>query len=231
MNPGSEDQSQHYPRVARWLRRAWSGQRRGAEVLRLGVLSGTFNPPTRAHLALAERAAEQLTLDEVVFVLPEMPPHKEQLEATLEERAELLVAAIRLRPDFSAAIVSHGLFLEIHEALEREYPPGIRMFILVGQDTAERILLRWPYEDSEEALRQMFARFDIVVADRGKAFQLPADSPAARNTSKIHLLQMRGGTAHISATRARERLQRDEPIADLVPPGVEDLIRRRGLYR
>ena len=42
---------------------------------RLGILPGTFNPPTRAHVALAEAALGEV--DEALFVLPRSFPHKE----------------------------------------------------------------------------------------------------------------------------------------------------------
>ena len=41
---------------------------------RLGILPGTFNPVTVAHLALAHAALRHV--DEVVFVLPRVFPHK-----------------------------------------------------------------------------------------------------------------------------------------------------------
>src|SRR5437879_13843505 len=85
------------PRL-RWLRRAPAGiSVKGADAPRpprLGILSGTFNPPTRAHLALAEAALAALELAEVLFVLPEVLPHKDQLEASLEAREEMLLLAI-----------------------------------------------------------------------------------------------------------------------------------------
>src|ERR1039458_7945743 len=68
---------------------------------RLGVLPGTFNPVTVAHLALAEAA---LTIvDEVVFVLPRQFPHKTYSGAAFEQRAELLEMALEGEPRFSAA--------------------------------------------------------------------------------------------------------------------------------
>lgn len=211
----------------RWLRQVERKQGR----LRLGVLSGTFNPPTRAHLAMAERAAKQLRLDQVLFVLPEIPPHKVQLEASLEDRAGMLTTAIAGHPEFSAAITSHGLFLDICRALEPHYPVGTQVIFLAGKDAAERILLHWPYADTAAALAEMFARFEIAVAERGGRFQVPADSLAARYVEKIHSLQMPAEWQELSATRARERVSRGEPVADLVPEGVAAVIARRGLYR
>jgi nicotinate-nucleotide adenylyltransferase len=44
--------------------------------MRVGLLGGTFNPPHRGHLKLAELALEALGLDEVRFIPTAAPPHK-----------------------------------------------------------------------------------------------------------------------------------------------------------
>ena len=223
----------------RWLRRASAGimastspgGRPELSAPRLGVLGGTFNPPTRAHLALADHASRELRLDEILFVLPETPPHKKQLEASLEDRAEMVLRAIAGSEKFSAAIATHGLFLDIHRALAPHYPPLTRVFFLVGEDAAERILLDWLYEDPAQALEEMFRRFEFAVAQRGKPFAVPADSLTARYATKIHSVHIPAEWETLSATRARERVARGEPIEDIVPSQVASYIANRGLYR
>ncbi len=215
----------------RWLRHAPAGlSARSMSEPRLGVLSGTFNPPTRAHLALAEYAAQVLPLDEVLFVLPEIPPHKKQLEASLDDRAEMLVRAIAGHAKFSAAITSRGLFLDIHRAVAPYYPARTQMFFLTGRDAAERILLDWPYPDPRQALDEMFARFQFVVAQRKGPFVVPADSLAAQYVKKIHSLVLPAELEEISATQARERMLRGQPVKDLVPAEVASYIQEHGLY-
>ena len=216
----------------RWLRHApagIAGSNQGEP--RLGVLSGTFNPPTRGHLALSERAAEELSLDEVLFVLPETPPHKEELEASLDERAQMLLLALTGHPKFSAAITTHGLFLDIHRAVVQHYPAATRLFFLAGRDAAERILLRWPYENPEKALAEMFARFQFAVAERGGQLLVPADSPAARYKAQIYSVPMPPGYEKLSATLARELVGRGEPIEDVVPKEVASYIALCRLYQ
>jgi nicotinate-nucleotide adenylyltransferase len=44
--------------------------------MRIGLLGGTFNPPHRGHLKLAEIALEALALDQVRFIPTATPPHK-----------------------------------------------------------------------------------------------------------------------------------------------------------
>lgn len=220
----------------RWLRRAPAGitprEARAPGQSRLGVLSGTFNPPTCAHLALAEAALASLALKEVLFVLPEVPPHKKQLEASLDTRAEMLLLAIARNPKFSAAITSHGLFLDIHRAVVPHYPAGTQMYFLTGRDAAERILLRWPYPNPQQAFAEMFARFELAVAGRRGRFQIPPDSPAARYAKKTHPLEMPPGMEELSATLARERVARGESVETLVPKEVADYIAaHQQLYR
>lgn len=215
----------------RWLRRAPQGISPWAATPRLGVLSGTFNPPTRAHVALAHAAREQLWLDEVLFVIPEVPPHKERLEATLEAREEMLRRTVETDAHFSAAATTHGLFLDIHRAVAPHYPASVRCVFMTGRDAAERILIQWPYVDPQRAIAEMFARFDFAVAARAGDFEIPEDSPAAPFRGQVHALRLPQDVQEISATELRERLARGEDIRALAPESVVNVILERGLYR
>src|SRR6266487_4603108 len=55
---------------------ARSGPERRGLVARIGVLGGAFNPPHVGHLVLAQEAAAQLGLDEVLLVPAGEAPHK-----------------------------------------------------------------------------------------------------------------------------------------------------------
>src|SRR5215472_9245254 len=83
----------------------------GEHVATLGVLPGTFNPPTRAHLALGRAALAHC--DEVLFVLPRALPHKDFEGVGFEARLRLLQAAVADEARFAAASSDGGLFLEI----------------------------------------------------------------------------------------------------------------------
>lgn len=216
----------------RWLRRADAALSMAAGGgPRLGVLSGTFNPPTRAHLALAATALRALSLDEVLFILPEVPPHKGELEALLADRAEMLLRAVAAEPSLSAALCTHGLFLDVSRALEPHYPKSTRALFIAGRDAAERILLHWPYEDAGQALEEMFSRFEFAVAGRGRDFRVPGNSLAARYAEKIHSFRLPIECETVSATQVRERIAKRESIEDLVPATVAAYIRERGLYQ
>ena len=214
----------------RWLRRAPEGIDAPARAPRLGVLSGTFNPPTRAHLALGAAALEQLGLHEVLFVLPEAPPHKAELEATLADRSAMVMAALKGKPQFSAAMCTHGLFVDIHRALAAEFPAATEVFFLAGRDAAERILLHWPYDNPAAALAEMLERFQLGVASRGGEFRIPDTAPASAYAHRVHGISLAEEVEALSATLARDRLRRGEPVDSILPRAVADYIRANRLY-
>ncbi len=214
----------------RWVRRAPEGLRPGDPQPRLGVLGGTFNPVTRAHLALAETARREFALGEILFVLPGRLPHRTPDEATVEDRLALLEAALAAHNSFSLAVCSHGLFLDIADALAPHYPADTRVYFLTGSDAAERIL-DWGYPQPEKALAEMFARFDLIVAERAGRPALPAAARLAAFRPKIHTVRLPAEVQRISATEVRERLRAGLPIEELVPAEVAETIRVRGLYQ
>src|SRR6266568_5081761 len=108
----------------------------------LGILPGTFNPITIAHLAMARAVADQV--DEVLWVLPHALPHKEYTGATFVQRIEMLRAAVAGEPRYSIAASRGGLFAEIAEECRAAYGRQVRLSFLCGRDAAERIA-GWDY--------------------------------------------------------------------------------------
>src|SRR5438270_8661990 len=94
-------------------------QRASLPVRRLGILPGTFNPITVAHLALARAALRHV--DEVVFVLPRVFPHKTYSGASFAERVEMLRVAVAREEVFSIAAADGGLFAEIARECRAAY--------------------------------------------------------------------------------------------------------------
>ena len=212
----------------RITRRAPGGMT-GHEPGRLGVLGGAYNPITLAHLAIADAAMTEMQLHEVLFCLPQVPPHKSIFGASLEQRLEMMGLAVRDRPYATVGLCSHGLFLDIERALRDVYTPETEVFFITGRDAAERILT-WEYDDTERALREMFSAFQFIVCDREGAFVMPDDPRLIPYHSRIHHFAIPDGLDHISSTAIRDRLQEGQPIGDLVPDAVADFIRQHDLY-
>jgi nicotinate (nicotinamide) nucleotide adenylyltransferase len=186
-------------------------------VARLGVLPGTFNPPTRAHLALAGAALEHC--DEVLLVLPRALPHKDYGGVGFEDRLSLLAGAISSHPRFAAASSEGGLFLEIAAECRDAYGPDVAISFLCGRDAAERIV-GWKYE-REEMLGQMFEEFSLLVARRQGEYE-----PPYHLASRVRCLDIENGWDNVSATEVRERIADGREWRHLVPPVIAGEISR-----
>ena len=99
---------------------------------RVGVLPGAFNPVTNAHIALAKVSIEQHRLDQIIFLLPEVFPHKAYISASFEERLALLKAALSGELRCAIASSDRGLFIEIANAVRDDYGPGVDIYLICG---------------------------------------------------------------------------------------------------
>lgn len=183
--------------------------------LRLGILPGSFNPPTIAHLGLLEAARPHV--DELLCVIPRAFPHKDFHGARLEQRLEMLLAA-GLPAECSIAVSERGLFSEIAEECRVTYAVPLRPVFICGRDAAQRIV-EWNY-GREGAIEEMLLRFELLVAPRGGHYEPPAPLRLS-----IHRLPVTEDRMHVSSTEVRERLRRGEPWEHLVPEALVPTIR------
>jgi nicotinate-nucleotide adenylyltransferase len=184
---------------------------------RLGVLPGAFNPPTRAHMALARAALGRV--DEVLFVLPRSFPHKSYQDATFDDRVAMLVAAAGGEPRYSVASSGGGLFAEIAEDCREAYGERTRLLFICGRDAAERVVT-WDYGEPG-AFRRMLERFELLVAARDGDYQPPAEIQA-----RVHALEVPEEIGPISAAEVRRRIRSGEAWQHLLPGEIVELATR-----
>lgn len=196
---------------------------------RLGVLGGAYNPITLAHLAMADTAVRAFDLHELLFLLPEVPPHKTIFGASLEQRLAMMQLAVRDTPYAAVGLSTHGLFIDIYHGLQDVYPQAPEVFFVTGRDAAERILT-WDYADPTATLEQMFTAFQLIVCDRDGAFHLPDDPRLSPFRHRLHRCALSTGYNYIASTVVRERCQQRLPLDDLVPRAVAQYIQEHGLY-
>jgi len=187
---------------------------------RLGILPGSFNPPTRAHLALAEAALEQV--DEVALVLPRTLPHKIYHGASFAQRVAMLCATVDRHPRLVAAAADGGLFVEIARECVRAYGSGVALDFICGRDAAERVV-NWDYGDPD-AIARILSEFSLLVAARQGEFQ-----PPACLADRIRALPMTAEVDDISASEVRRRIAAGEHWEHLVPAAIVPMVRE--IYR
>lgn len=181
--------------------------------LRVGVLAGSFNPPTVAHFHLLEAASGHV--DELVCVVPRVLPHKIYHGASLEQRVEML-SAPGLKPEYSVAVSDGGLIAEIAGECRDEYGETARLLFLCGRDAAERIV-EWDYGEAG-AIERLMEGFELLVARRGGEYEPPASL-----RHRIRHLAVRADFEDVSSSQLRGRIARGERWRHLAPEPLHEM--------
>jgi len=182
---------------------------------KLGILAGSFNPPTIAHFELASAAG--FHVDEVLCVVPRVFPHKGYDGATLEQRVDML-GRWELMIPHSIATSDQGLFIDIARECRTHFGSDTRLYLICGRDAAERIFT-WDY-GRPGVLEEMLGEVELLVAPRGGEFQPPLEFER-----RIHSLGLHGEHDHVSSSEVRERIARGDKWEHLVPQAIVERVR------
>jgi nicotinamide-nucleotide adenylyltransferase len=133
---------------------------------RVGLLSGSFNPLTLAHVALGDAAREVGRLDDIVWTLTVVTVDKERVE-----RASLVDRLLQMRAfvDFSTgalALINRGLYVDQAEVARRLLPHGDELVVVIGFDKIVQILDPRYYDNRDAVLDHLFGMASLLVAPR-----------------------------------------------------------------
>jgi hypothetical protein len=132
---------------------------------RRGVYPGSFNPPTVAHLAIAEAARAQHRLDAVVFTLSRVALAKEHVEGpAVHERAEWVRRATIDRAWAEIAVVDAALIVDIAEGYD---------VVIMGADKWEQVNDLTFYDGSVEARDAAVGRLPRLAIAARSGFAAP----------------------------------------------------------
>lgn len=207
-----------------------AGAERLAKAERVGVLAGSFNPPTLAHLALAESARAIAHLDVVLWVISRVTVDKEQVtRAPLPARLAALSALVAPRAHEAVASINRGLYAEQAVALHAALPQLRELCFIVGFDKIVQIVDPRYYPDRTAALDLLFAQAELLVAprdDEGAAdlamlFARPENQPWA---ACVQFVPLAPHWRTLSSSAVRQDIEAGRPITDLVPPETLALV-------
>ena len=209
--------------------------------MRYGILGGTFDPIHYGHLRFAEEARELFALDGVIFIPVGIPPHKDVNRISPAElRLRMVKLAIAGNPLFCTSDIEisrpeMSYSVETIKEIKGQSGEEVELYFLVGYDAFQEI---GTWKDYQELL----SLCHFVVATRaGQGGGLPLevaplfwyDEDGGRyiHTSGHALYMVEVTALDISSTKIREAVRQGRSIRYLVPPQVEELIRREDLYR
>jgi nicotinic acid mononucleotide adenylyltransferase len=169
----------------------------------IGVYPGTFDPPTIAHLAIAEAAVARAGLVRIDLVLSRSPLGKHAPTVPIEERARLLHDVAAERPWLGVATTDAQLIAEIARGYD---------VLVVGADKWEQIVDPSWYADDEHER-------DAAVASLPRVLVVPRAGASPKPPAGVELLDIdeRYTSVSSSAVRAGE--------LDLAVPEARELYR------
>ncbi len=181
---------------------------------RLGILPAAFNPPTVAHVALADAAQERFALEQVAFVLPRTLPHKTLDRCGFERRLEWIRLLAEGDGARLAAVSERGLIGEIVQEFRGQVRQSVAIYVIGGRDAAERFV-SWDYGGAPSFDEQL-RHFQLLVGSREGSY-----APAPRHAGRIHPFAIAPDYDAVSATAVRERRE-----WGAVPAAIRDSVRK-----
>jgi len=200
------------------------------DVVKLGILGGTFDPIHNGHLALAQSVQQALKLDQVLFAPAGEPPHKRGMPITPAlQRLKMVELALAGQPGFAVSRVDLDrpgphYTVETVALLRAEYHLAAEAcFFIIGSDS----LAALPTWHEPERLLSL-CRLAVIHRPgyRPRLTDLAALWPNL--SAKITWVEM--PTNFISSTRLRRQIEWGEDVTGLIPPAVLAYIRQLGLY-
>jgi nicotinate-nucleotide adenylyltransferase len=189
----------------------------------LGILGGTFDPVHLGHLVIAEDVYEKMGLEKVYFLPAAQNPLKDDGPiAHGDDRLAMLNAALAPFPHFESLdleLLAGGLSytLDSVRRLSRQFS-GARLFWIIGADQVGN-LDRW------HRINELTEEVEFIGFQRpGFTFDIPDIRNLRVHEVVVHALE-------ISASEIRERIGENLPVSLFLPPEVDNLIKRKGLYQ
>lgn len=152
-----------------------------------GVYPGSFNPPTTAHLAIAEAARDRHRLERVVLSISRSALAKEDVDHPhFDHRVGVLEASVADTPWLSVRVTERQLLADVAEGFD---------VLIVGADKWWQIQDPAWYDDDPAARDAAMARLPTLAIVARDGLTVPDE----------HRLDVPGGrTEDVSSTRARE---------------------------
>ena len=179
-----------------------------------GLYGGAFDPPHNGHVALVAGALDHFQLDAVVVLVSGAPGHK-QPALDADRRVRLAHAAF---PGHDVVLDRHARTVDMLREGRWADP-----FFLIGADEFANFL---SWKEPEAVLE--LARVGVATRPGYPRERVDAVLARVSRPDRVELFEIE--PLPISSTDVRARIARGEPIEDVVPAAVAELIAAEGLY-
>lgn len=197
---------------------------------KIGLMGGTFNPIHVGHLVLAQRALEEMGLDEIWLIPTGCSYMKKNIEILSgEERLNMVSLAIadhsRMKClDIEIRREGYTYSYETLEQLQKQYP-DYDFYFIFGADCLFTIE-SWKYPE------RIFNSCKVIAAVRNGS-SLEAMEQKKRELEEkfgAHIYLLKFPNLEISSTDLRERISQRKSVKFLIPDAVISYIKEHHFY-
>lgn len=185
---------------------------------KIGFFGGSFNPPTNAHIYLANEVINKFNLDKIIFI-PVSDYYKKQGLLKGKHRLNMLDLACSNNQKLEVSDIEFKIdkplyAIEIFNLLKENFKHD-DIYYIMGSDNFNKI---HNWKDS----KQLLNNFKYIILKR--------DNDKINNNidTNIHILD--NLCINISSSDIRKKIKQRENIDDLVPKNIKDYIYDNKLY-
>ena len=190
----------------------------------IGMLGGSFCPPTIAHLELSRKCIELGLCDKVIWV-PVNDAYKKSTNIAAKHRLEMVRLTLQHEPNITYSTHEQGYDQMVYtydslKMLQKIHPDAKIMFIA----GADKLPLKWFQREA------LLSEFGFILTDRGDIdcetiiSQSPMLSKYKHNLNIIHF------DSDVSSTQVREQIK-NTGESDLIVPAVLEYIKTNNLFK
>lgn len=197
--------------------------------MRVGIFGGSFDPVHSGHRKLAEFAVEALGLDRLLIIPAALSPFKESSGAGADDRLAMCKAAFPeecfLVSDLELCRGGKSYTVDTVNAVKELYPES-ELYLIIGSDQVLSFD-RW-YRFSDILSMVTLTGVSREGGVRKEELERFAEE-RLRRYGKCTILEF--SPLEISSTELRKMLAAGTDPGELLPEGVKEYIKQKGLYK
>ncbi len=196
---------------------------------KLGVFGGTFNPPHKGHLKLAEQFAGELRLDRILIIPSCIPPHKDAPQLASGTDRMALCRALFRGPEFAFSdmeLLRGGRsYTSDTVRILKDTHPSDELYLIMGSDM---LVTLHAWHEPMEIIR----RCRICAATRGDLHRAQLTAYVKEHFPRFQDRFVIAGIEPvlISSTELRARLAAGADVSAYLTEGEIAYIEEKGLY-
>lgn len=198
---------------------------------KIGIFGGSFDPIHNGHLAIAKTAYQDFSLDAVWFIPAGHSPNKNEAHMTpAEVRFEMTSLALSDEPYFHASdfeIKAEGTsYTYLTLSRLKEMHPHTAFYFIMGADSLD-YFEKWRNPD----IICQKAKILVAVREELGQSEIIEKIESIKQLFHAEIYPLSCPKVDISSSEIRHRLEKKQPVAEMLPNKVLEYINKNDLYQ